>query len=159
MADRVCDGTTQYTCVVEVLEEEGKVFSWFGTDRDATEAARATEPPHFTFPFKRREEDWGDDCACPRGCKRFVRDNRTLDFRGTRRAWLRRAGDGLQIDEGKKVVKWWKVEVTFVCAPVDREEARYSTLTEEEASAEVEGLAHLEPGFTGELFEDWDGKA
>ena len=150
MPEKICDGETRYTCEVEVTEEEGKVYLWFGTDREATLRAYQHDPPDSTLPIDRRTEKWADDCGCPEGCQRFVRDTQTLDRRGQRVAWRRMASDGMAVEEGTKAVRWSKVKVTFVCARLEEEQIRTHRM--DPTDLEAYAVSDYPPGFTREAF-------
>jgi hypothetical protein len=121
MPEKKCDGTTVYTCTMEVTEESGTVEHWHAIDLE--ELAKASQnPPDFTYPFSRRNESWPDECSCPNECRKMVRDTRTKEHKGWRVARRRVGAGGTIFEIMKKTVEWWKVEVDFVCARVTKEE-------------------------------------
>ena len=121
-AAKVCDEKTQYTCMMQYRREYGKVEHWHAID--INELAKASHnPPDFTYPFDRTYEDWPKECECPKGCKRMVRDSNTKDFHGLRVAWRRTGAGGTILEVGRKTIETYKVEVTFVCAKVEKEES------------------------------------
>ena len=140
-----CDGATEYTCVVEHLEESGEVRHWHGPNLAETKKAYQTRPPDFVHPFEREHTEWPKECDCPPDCRRFVRDSNTLERRGARKAWIRSAAGGQVIEEGIKTVVWSRIEVKFICATVEREQTAQFDL--EDAS-----LEDTSPGFARELF-------
>ena len=132
------------------------MYTWFGRDRESTTHAYYHHRPSFTFPFERRTEKWADDCACPEGCERFVRDSETLEVRGRRMAWRKTAADGMMREEGIKAVRLTRVKVTFVCALLEEEQVQYREMDCDEVEAFA--VSDFEPGFTRELFETPDSK-
>ena len=110
-----CDGKTLYTCTMEHVEESGTIQHWHAINLEELKKAFNTRPPDFTFPIDRKHEKWPKSCACPKGCRKMVRDTRTKSSQGRRIALLRTGAGGQVLELMKKTIICRTIDVDFVC--------------------------------------------